>query len=92
MFYTYINTNPKKTVFYTGFTNNLKTRKRKHEKNKGNPKTFAGKYFCYKLVFYEEFDTPRAGIAREKEIKRMNRDKKIELIKIRNPNLHFYRV
>ena len=92
MYYTYITTNPKKTTFYTGITRDLKCRIRRHEKNKGNPKTFAGKYYCYKLVFYETFDTPLAAIRREKEIKKLTRQKKIDLIKSENPNLHFYRI
>jgi putative endonuclease len=88
--YVYITTNPGKKVLYTGVTNNLKRRLREHEKNKGNPKTFTGKYYCYKLIYWEEFDSPNKAINREKEIKSLTRKKKFDLIKEMNPKLVFY--
>ncbi len=69
MYYTYITTNPQRTTFYTGTTNDLKFRVRTHEEIKGNPETFAGKYYCYKLVFFETFDKPSEAIRREKNKK-----------------------
>jgi putative endonuclease len=54
-FYVYILTNPAKTVLYTGVTNDLSRRVAEHKENKGNPKTFAGKYYCYNLVYFEHF-------------------------------------
>jgi len=89
-FYTYITTNTKKNVFYTGMTNDLKRRMKEHRLNKGNKESFAGKYFCHKLVYFEEFDTPQEAIDREKEIKDMSRADKIELIKSKNPAIAFY--
>ena len=88
--YVYILTNPGKSVFYTGVTNDLKRRLREHEKNRGNDKTFAGKYYCNKLIYYESYDSPTAAIKREKEIKKLSRAKKIELIHSKNPKMHFY--
>ena len=56
--------------------------------NRGNPETFAGKYFCYNLVYYEYFQNIEQAIAREKEIKDMSREIKIGLIKTTNPKMH----
>ena len=92
MMYVYILTNPGKNVLYTGVTNNLKRRIREHEKNKGNPGTFTGKYYCYKLIYYETFENPAEAINREKEIKKLSRIKKLELIKEKNPKLNFYQL
>ena len=90
--YVYILTNHTRNVFYTGVTNNLKRRIQEHLNERGKLKTFAGRYFCYKLVHFEEFETAREAIAREKQIKKMLRHEKIELIKLKNPRMHFYRV
>jgi putative endonuclease len=81
MMYVYITTNPKRTTFYTGVTNNLKRRMREHEANRGKRETFAGKYYCRKLIYWEEFDSPKEAIAREKEIKRLTRNKKLGSVK-----------
>ena len=89
-FYPYITTNPKKNTFYTGMTNDLNRRMKEHRENKGKRKTFAGRYFCHKLVYYEEFHTPTEAIDREKELKNMSRADKINLIKTKNPNMIFY--
>ena len=70
-------------------TNNLERRIKEHYKNRGNPNTFAGKYFCYKLIYYEKFSTPMKAIDREKEIKKLNRTEKFALIKSKNPLLGF---
>ena len=89
MYYTYITTNPRKTTFYTGMTNSIKRRIREHESGRNDPTHFTGKYKCYKLVYYETFKYVLDAIAREKEIKNMSRDKKIELIKSKNPKMKF---
>ena len=68
-YYIYIVTNPERTVLYTGVTNNLSQRLIEHWVNKGNSKTFAGKYYCYNLIYYEDFQYINNAIAREKEIK-----------------------
>ena len=57
--------------------------------NRGNSKTFAGKYYCYNLIYFEEFKYVCNAIAREKEIKGWRRDKKLQLIKTRNPDWVF---
>ncbi|MFN8145560.1 MAG: GIY-YIG nuclease family protein [Bacteroidia bacterium] len=88
--YVYILTNPGKSVLYIGVTNNLVRRLREHEVNRGSPKTFAGRYYCNKLIYYETFDRPYDAIRREKEIKKLSRENKFKLIKSKNPKLQFY--
>jgi len=88
-YYVYITTNPGKTVLYTGVTNDLKRRIYEHHKNKGNKSSFAGRYYCYKLIYYEYFTEINHAIFREKEIKNLNREKKEELVKTKNPQWNF---
>jgi putative endonuclease len=92
LYYVYILTNHTKNVLYIGVTNDLKRRLREHEGNRGESKTFAGRYYAYKLVYYEIFNSIRDAIAREKELKKMTRAEKFELIKSKNPSLAFYRL
>jgi putative endonuclease len=66
----YITTNAERTVLYTGVTNDLATRLVEHYLNKGTSKSFAGKYFCYHLIYFERYENINDAIAREKEIKR----------------------
>jgi putative endonuclease len=80
-YYIYIVTNPERTVFYTGVTNDLVLRIVEHWMNRGKSETFAGKYYCYNLLYYEEFRYINDAIAREKEIKGWRRQKKLDLIK-----------
>ena len=88
-YYVYITTNPGKTTLYVGVTNNLEARIAEHWQNRGQKETFAGKYFCYHLVYYEQFQHIEIAIAREKEIKKWSREKKINLIQSANPGWHF---
>ncbi|MCX6352265.1 MAG: GIY-YIG nuclease family protein [Bacteroidetes bacterium] len=87
-FCTYITSNPGKTVFYTGVTNDLQRRLLEHYENRGNPKTFAGKYYCYRLVYFESYTNMQQAINRENEIKDLSRERKIELIKTINPKIN----
>lgn len=68
-YYCYILTNPTKTVLYTGITNNLGQRLIEHYLNRGKQSTFAGRYNCYNLIYFEVFNSPEDAIHREKEIK-----------------------
>ena len=88
-FYIYIVTNPERTVLYTGVTNDLSQRLIEHYSNRGQPETFAGKFYCYNLIYYENFQYINEAIRREKEIKGWSRKKKIELIKTMNPEWTF---
>ena len=87
-FYVYILTNKAKTVLYTGVTNNLKRRLEEHNE-KLNPKSFTAKYNLNYLIYYEKYGWIQQAIAREKEIKLLRRDLKLELIKEFNPKMEF---
>lgn len=45
-YHVYITTNPAGTVLYIGVTNNPARRLSQHYDQRGNPETFAGRYFC----------------------------------------------
>ncbi|MBL7156093.1 MAG: GIY-YIG nuclease family protein [Candidatus Pacebacteria bacterium] len=83
-YYTYIVTNKRNTVIYTGITNNIEKRMFEH-KNK-LIKGFTSKYNINKLVWCESFNNPEEAISAEKRIKGWTRQKKINLIKSINPN------
>jgi putative endonuclease len=85
-YFVYITTNPAKTVLYTGVTNDLYTRTLQHRQNKGKATSFAGKFYCYILIYYERFPYANMAIEREKEIKDMSREQKEELINSVNPD------
>jgi putative endonuclease len=85
--YVYITTNPRRTVFYKGVTNDLQRRVNEHQSNKGDNSTFAGKYFCYELVYYEVYNNIVQAINREKEIKNSSKNDKMDLIRKSNPYL-----
>jgi putative endonuclease len=91
-YYTYITTNPQRTVLYVGVTNSLSRRLTEHYLNRGHPGTFAGKFYCYNLIYYEEFQYINNAIAREKELKGWKREKKLALIKTSNPDWTFLNV
>ena len=82
--YTYIMTNTSKTALYVGVTNSLKRRIAEHKQGIGA--VFTTKYKCSKLVYYEQFPDIEQAIAREKTLKKYNREWKINLIKSINPN------
>jgi putative endonuclease len=88
-FYVYIITNKTKTVLYTGRTDNLAQRLTEHWIERGKPKTFAGRYHCHYLLYFEETRYVLNSIEREKEIKGWKRSKKEELINEFNPGWKF---
>jgi putative endonuclease len=88
-YFVYITTNPKRTTIYTGVTNDLQTRLKQHFDNCGDKKTFAGRYYCYNLIYWERFEQIQHAIEREKEIKGWTREKKSKLIASTNPNWKF---
>ena len=66
-----------------GFTSDLKERVKQHRE--GRFEGFTSEYGCDRLVWFERFTTPSAAIAREKQIKRWRREKKVFLIERENP-------
>ena len=70
-------------------TNDLPSRILEHGQNAGNSETFAGRYRCYFLLWFEEYKYVQDAIRREKQIKKWSRKKKLELIKRTNPDLRF---
>ena len=89
-YFIYITTNPSKEVLYIGVTNDLYTRMTQHYENRGDSKSFAGRYYCYNLIYFERHDSATAAIDREKELKKWSRSKKLKLIHSVNPSLKFY--
>lgn len=88
-YFVYITTNPARSVIYVGMTNDLPTRLLQHYENRGKSKTWAGRYYCYNLVWYERHQYVTNAIDREHEIKKWRRDKKNKLIESMNPDWKF---
>ena len=89
-YYVYIITNKYRSTFYIGMTNNLKIRLQQHKNNiETNNKTFASTYNIEFLLNYEKFTWVQEAIAREKELKKWKRDKKLALIRDFNPKFEF---
>ena len=75
VYYIYITTNPGRTTLYIGMTNNLGKRLQQHQKNKGKPETFAGRYYCYNLIYYEAYKTPMEATEKRKGAKEVESKK-----------------
>ena len=88
-YYFYITTNPNRNVLYCGVTNNLPQRITEHYLSRGDHKFFAGKYYCYFLIYYESFLYVNDAITREKEVKKWRREKKDALTDSFNPEKKF---
>lgn len=81
-FYIYIVASRSLTL-YVGFTSNLEGRIAQHKR--GTYEGFSKAYKCHRLVYFERFQTAVVAIAREKQLKRWSRGKKIALIRLMNP-------
>ena len=80
--YVYVMGNNRPTL-YIGVTSNLKKRIYEHKYLNGS--VFTSKYKLNKLLYYEVAETIESAIIREKQMKNMNRDEKIEMIRKFNP-------
>ncbi|MEZ4500906.1 MAG: GIY-YIG nuclease family protein [Thermomicrobiales bacterium] len=81
-YYVYIMSSVSRTL-YIGVTNNLERRVAEHRLKLNDG--FARRYNTTMLVFAEEFPNPADAIAREKQLKKWNRSKKLWLIEKHNP-------
>jgi putative endonuclease len=69
-------------TLYIGVTNDLRRRLEEHRLGKGSD--FVKKYGVTRLVYVESYDDPETAIAREKQLKKWERDWKIRLIEEEN--------
>jgi len=77
-FYVYILASRRYGTLYIGITNDLRRRLEEHRLGVGS--RFVKQYQVTRLVHVEEFDDPESAINREKQLKKWNRDWKIQLI------------
>jgi putative endonuclease len=73
----------KSRVIYVGMTGFLMARILRHREGEGGE--FTRKYRVHRLVYYEVFQSVGKAIARETEIKKWRREKKVALICKENP-------
>jgi putative endonuclease len=81
-YYVYIMSSKTGTL-YAGITSDIKKRIYEHKKNL--IPGFTDKYNVDRLVYIETFGDALSAIAREKQIKRWRREKKVLLIDSTNP-------
>lgn len=74
-------------VIYVGMTDNIDARVEEH-KNKVYRNCFTAKYNCDKLVYFEEIRDGKEASIREKQLKKWNREWKVNLIEEMNPGWH----
>ncbi len=80
---TYIMASKPNGTLYVGVTSNLIQRVYQHKNNLGEG--FTQKYSVHHLVYFELHADMYAAITREKQIKKWNRQWKINLIQSQNP-------
>ena len=68
--------------FYTGYTKNIETRVKLHESGKGARYTKMHK--PQKIAYLEVFDSRAQAMKREKQIKKLTHQQKLNLISSRN--------
>ena len=90
--FTYILFNHVNGTLYVGVTSNLKERITQHKEKSFDG--FTKKYGVDKLGYFEEHTDMRHAIEREKSMKNLLREKKIELIQSMNPDWNdlFYKL
>lgn len=71
-------------TLYIWMTNNLE--RRTYEHKEWMIEWFTKKYWCKKLIYFEECSDVITVIAREKQLKKRNRKKKERLIGLENPS------
>jgi putative endonuclease len=81
-FFVYLMSSKSRTL-YIGVTGNLVNRVGQHKE--GYVEGFTSDYLCTRLVWFERYKYVGNAIAREKQIKRWRREKKVWLIEQANP-------
>jgi putative endonuclease len=81
-FFVYILASQKHGTLYIGITNDLIRRVHQHKLKV--VRGFTKRYSVHKLVYFEIFDDPIATITREKQLKKRNREWKIQLMEREN--------
>jgi putative endonuclease len=82
-YFVYILASKKNGTLYIGVTNSVERRVDEH-KNKFNANSFSARYNVNLLVYYETFQYIDDAILREKQLKKWNRQWKINLIEEEN--------
>ncbi len=82
LYYTYIIASRSKNL-YTGMTSEIEARIWQHRN--GVFEGYSKRYKCNRLVWFERHNDVYVAIAREKQIKRWSRAKKLALIEEQNP-------
>ena len=77
-YYVYILASRRYGTLYIGVTNDLRTRLEQHRLGVGS--AFVRKYAVHRLVYVETYEWAEDAIRREKQLKKWNRDWKIQLI------------
>lgn len=83
-YYVYILSSKRNGTLYIGVTNNLE--RRLYEHKNGLTPGFTSKYGVKLLMHYEETSDISAAITREKQLKRLGRQAKLQLIEKMNPD------
>ena len=81
--YVYILASKNNVTIYTGVTNDLIRRVYEHKEK--SVKSFSKHYDVDRLVYFEQHQSIRNAIQREKNIKHWSRQWKLELIEKNNP-------
>jgi putative endonuclease len=81
--YTYIMGSQTGTL-YIGVTGDIYVRVQQHKN--GTFEGFSKQHGCSRLLYYEQHEDISQSIAREKQLKGWRREKKLNLIRIQNPD------
>ena len=82
-YFVYVLANRKHGTLYIGVTNDLIRRSYQHKLKA--VQGFTKRYDVHKVMYFEVFDDPLSAITREKQLKKWNREWKIQLIEKENP-------
>lgn len=83
-YFVYVLTNCSRHPLYTGVCKSVGERHQQH-KQKVDPDSYTARYNLNRLDYFERFDYVNNAIAREKQLKRWSRAKKMALIERANP-------